>query len=127
MSAWVDDRQSRLISSSLLLLVSTLVQVSRISSGIKAAPLSAKPPRAIDYLHEQAGHSSPTESEFVQEVLDGIRVLGGLMEEPPRNVKMSEQLQPSLEKMIRHMPDTLLGHRDRALITQCRSGITLAT
>lgn len=66
---------------------------------------------AIRHLHREAGSASPTEDERVKAVVRGIRRTVGTA---------PKQKQPAtaerMSAMLAHVPDTLAGKRDRALV-----------
>lgn len=66
---------------------------------------------AIAYAHRAAGHEPPTHSEAVKAVLRGIRRRLGT--KPRRKAPATSQ---ALTKMLRRIPATLQGKRDRALL-----------
>lgn len=66
---------------------------------------------AIAYAHRLAGLEPPTNAEPVKAVLQGIRRSLGVA--PKRKAPATA---PMLKKMLRSIPDSLIGKRDRAII-----------
>ena len=82
----------------------------RMKQGAKAATLSVTS-SAIRHWHKQAGHQSPTESQGVQDVARGIRRTIGTAQTQKKPATAER-----LSAMLAHVPDTMHGKRDRALI-----------
>lgn len=83
---------------------------ARVKGGLKASSLNVVV-SAIRHFHHEAGLASPTEHEGVQQVMRGIRrTIGtaGATKEPATAERVAA--------MLAHVPDTLAGKRDRALI-----------
>jgi integrase len=72
---------------------------------------------AISQLHSQAGFESPTRAWAVKQFLQGLRRELGVA--PTRK---SPVLVDDLKEILRHVPDSLLGKRDRALLLLGFSG-----
>ncbi len=66
---------------------------------------------AIRLFHRAAGHATPTESEVVRSTLRGIRRTLGVA--PKQKKPLTSELLLSL---LEHIPDSLRGKRDRALL-----------
>jgi site-specific recombinase XerD len=66
---------------------------------------------AIRLMHRAAGHTSPTEAEVVRSTLRGIRRTLGVA--PRQKKPLTSELLLSL---LEHVPDSLGGKRDRALL-----------
>ncbi|WP_193337128.1 site-specific integrase [Devosia beringensis] len=72
---------------------------------------------AIAHLHKSNGHCSPTDNYLVRAVLRGsMRLRGGLVDQklPVVAAKFKDILQ--------HIPGTLKGRRDRAMLALCFAG-----
>jgi len=83
---------------------------ARMKAGRKASSLNVIV-SAIRHFHHEAGFASPTEHEGVLQVMRGIRRTIGVAattKEPATAERVAA--------MIAHIPDTLAGKRDRALI-----------
>ena len=72
---------------------------------------------AIRLFHRAAGHATPTESELVRSTLRGIRRTLGVA--PKQKKPLTSELLLSL---MEHIPDSLRGKRDRALLLLGFSG-----
>ncbi len=66
---------------------------------------------AIRLFHRAAGHATPTKSEVVRSTLRGIRRTLGVA--PKQKKPLTSELLLSL---LEHIPDSLRGKRDRALL-----------
>ena len=66
---------------------------------------------AINKLHEVAGHTSPTHSEIVRLTLRGIK-----REHKTAQKQASPLLRDDLISIIRIIPDTIRGKRDKAIL-----------
>ena len=79
-------------------------------SGLKTSTIDRRV-AAIRYAHRLAGHASPTDDYSVKAVLRGIRRKIGVAKggKSPATVAI-------VAKMVRKLPDTLAGKRNRALI-----------
>ncbi len=66
---------------------------------------------AISQLHSQAGFESPTRSWAVKQFLQGLRRELGVAP-----VRKKPVLVADLQEILKHIPDSLLGKRDRALL-----------
>jgi integrase len=66
---------------------------------------------SINAAHRLAGETSPTSTEEVRLVLQGIRRLSGVVQDQVRAVTLDE-----LRRMVVALPDDLAGSRDRALL-----------
>ncbi len=66
---------------------------------------------AISQAHRLAGHPSPTFSEPVKLVMQGIRRTKGVAGTPKRALRVEH-----IKKMVLEMPDTLMGLRDKAIV-----------
>ena len=80
------------------------------TAGAKASTLSRKL-AAIRYAHRLAGVPSPTDVEQVRAVMRGIRRDRGAA--PSQKAAATGE---RIKAMLAHMPDTLKGKRDRALL-----------
>jgi integrase len=85
---------------------------------------SAEPPRppltvatlnrrmaAISQAHQLANYASPTKHEWVRTVMKGIRRTLGTAQR-----QVSPAVSEIMRQWVRHLPDSLLGKRDRALL-----------
>lgn len=72
---------------------------------------------AIRFAHLAAGHDTPTASECVIAVMEGIRNVNGIAPQ-----KKAAALVWHVEAMIAQCSDTIGGMRDRALISMCLAG-----
>lgn len=79
--------------------------------GVKVSTLGCRI-AAIRYAHKLAGFEPPTASEVVRTVLAGIRRTVGTAVD-----RKAAATHDVLGAMLRHIPDTLTGRRDRALLT----------
>ena len=66
---------------------------------------------AIRYAHRLAGQPTPTDAELVGVTMRGIRRTAGIAKE-----KKAPATAKLLGQMLDHVPDTLTGKRDRALL-----------
>lgn len=66
---------------------------------------------AISVAHQQAGHPSPTSHEEVRAITTGIRRTLGTAPREAAPLSLGD-----LRSMLAHLPDTVLGTRDRALL-----------
>jgi integrase len=66
---------------------------------------------ALAFVHRRAGHPSPSESMVVMEALEGIKRVKGIA---PKQA--APLLIEDLEPIVKSLPDSLIGVRDRALI-----------
>jgi site-specific recombinase XerD len=90
--------------------VIVLYVTSLVSDGRKVSTIERRL-AAISQVHQYAGHESPTCTPLVREVLKGIRREKGTM---PRTVDALETQE--LRRIIEHLPPTLKGQRDQALL-----------
>jgi integrase len=72
---------------------------------------------AISQLHSQAGFASPTRSWPVKQFLQGLRRERGTAPQRKKPILVAD-----LQEILRHIPDSLLGKRDRALLLVGFSG-----
>jgi site-specific recombinase XerD len=79
-------------------------------SGLKASTNSRRL-AAIAYAHRLKGLDAPTSSEAVHAVLRGIRRRLGVAP-----VRKAPATAKAIGAMLEHVPDTLIGKRDRALL-----------
>jgi site-specific recombinase XerD len=66
---------------------------------------------SVSQAHQLAGHASPTASAEVRAVMKGIRRELGTAQ-----VGKQPAVTEVIRAMVEHLPDTLLGRRDRALL-----------
>lgn len=78
--------------------------------GLKASTITRRA-AAIGYAHRLAGHEPPTHAEPVKAVLRGIRRRTGVAVE-----RKAPATARALTGMLKRIPDTLWGKRDRALL-----------
>jgi site-specific recombinase XerD len=79
-------------------------------SGLRASTIGRKL-AAIAYAHKLKGHDSPTASEAVHDVIRGIRRRIGVA--PAQKAPATAR---AIAAMLEHVPDTLIGRRDRAIL-----------
>jgi site-specific recombinase XerD len=79
-------------------------------SGLKASTIGRRL-AAIAYAHKLKGLDAPTASEAVHAVLRGIRRTIGVAP-----VRKAPATAKAIGAMLEHVPDTLIGKRDRALL-----------
>lgn len=72
---------------------------------------------AISQLHQQAGYESPTQTWAVKQFLAGLRRELGIAP-----VRKKPVLVDDLKEILKQIPDSLLGKRDRALLLLGFSG-----
>ncbi|GLS49865.1 hypothetical protein GCM10007885_27170 [Methylobacterium gnaphalii] len=80
------------------------------TSGRKAATIDSHA-AAIAFAHRAARHEPPTSSELVRATIQGIRRSIGT--KPTRKAPATAE---ALKKILKKIPDTLVGQRDRALL-----------
>ncbi|KAA2237691.1 site-specific integrase [Salinarimonas soli] len=78
--------------------------------GLKASTITRRA-AAIGYAHRIAGHEPPTNAEPVKAVLRGIRRRIGVAVE-----RKAPATAATVTTMLKRIPDTLTGKRDRALL-----------
>lgn len=78
--------------------------------GLKASTITRRA-AAIGYTHRVAGHEPPTNAEAVKAVLRGIRRRVGVAV-----TRKAPATARAITAMLRKVPDTLTGKRDRALL-----------
>ena len=78
--------------------------------GAKASTLGRRT-AAIRYAHKRAGHEPPTNAEAVKALMRGIRRTVGTAK-----TQKAPATADVLGEMLKHVPDTLIGKRDRALL-----------
>jgi Phage integrase, N-terminal SAM-like domain len=83
-------------------------------SGLKASTISRRL-AAIAYAHRLKGLDPPTSSEAVHAVLRGIRRRIGVAP-----VRKAPATAKAIGAMLEHVPDTLIGKRDRAILARRR-------
>lgn len=83
---------------------------SEAEAGIKASTINRRL-AAIRYAHRLAGDPTPTDAELVGVTMRGIRRTVGTVK-----AKKSPATAEVVGKMLAHIPDTLTGKRDRALL-----------
>ncbi|MDA8316269.1 MAG: tyrosine-type recombinase/integrase [Actinomycetota bacterium] len=66
---------------------------------------------SISVAHQMAGYASPTRSRLVRDRLSGIRRAVGVTQR-----QASPAMTPEIRKMVRALPDSLHGRRDRLVI-----------
>jgi site-specific recombinase XerD len=79
-------------------------------SGLKASTIGRRL-AAIAYAHKLKGLDAPTSSEAVHAVLRGIRRRIGVAP-----VRKAPATAKAISAMLEHIPDTLIGRRDRAIL-----------
>ena len=79
-------------------------------SGLKVSTIQRRA-AAIGYAHKLAGEASPIEAEPVKAVLRGVRRKLGVAPKPK-----TAATADLVAKMVRKLPETLIGKRDRAVI-----------
>ncbi|MGI4801839.1 MAG: site-specific integrase [Janthinobacterium lividum] len=89
---------------------------SEATVGAKASTLTRKT-SAIRYAHRLAGHPSPTDIEQVRAILRGIRNTHGAA--PHQKAPATAD---RIKAMLEHVPETLKGKRDRALLALGMAG-----
>lgn len=72
---------------------------------------------AIAHLHKSNGHCSPTDSYLVRAVLRGSMRLRGSLVDQKLPVVAAD-----FKNILQHVPDTLKGLRDRAMLALCFAG-----
>ena len=107
-SRWCADRGVEPLPASPATVAGFLA--AEATAGAKASTLSRKL-AAIRYAHRLAGVPSPTDVEQVRAVLRGIRRDRGAA--PSQKAAATGE---RIKAMLAHMPDTLKGKRDRALL-----------
>ncbi|MGI4793647.1 MAG: site-specific integrase [Janthinobacterium lividum] len=80
------------------------------AAGTKASTIGRRL-AAIRYAHRLAGQPTPTDAELVGVTMRGIRRTIGAAK-----VKKAPATAPRINEMLQHIPDTLTGKRDRALL-----------
>ena len=95
--------------------VAQFVAASAIT-GSKPATLTRRM-AAIRYAHRLAGHPTPTDAEPVRAVMRGIRRQHGSA--PDQKAAATGE---RIKAMLAHIPDTLKGKRDRALLALGMAG-----
>lgn len=89
----------------------TAAYVSHLAaSGRKAATIDLHV-AAIAFAHRAAGHEPPTSTEAVRATVKGVRRHLGT-----KVTRKAPATADALKKMLRKIPDTLTGKRDRALL-----------
>jgi site-specific recombinase XerD len=83
---------------------------AQAKDGISASTL-ARRIAAIQYVHELAGHDSPTKAKIVGVTMRGIRRTVGTAKR-----QKAPATAERIAEMVRQCPDTLAGKRDRALL-----------
>ena len=78
--------------------------------GLRASTITRRA-AAIRYAHRLAGHEPPTNAEPVKAVLKGIRRRIGVAVE-----RKAPATARAITGMLKRIPDTLIGKRDRALL-----------
>jgi site-specific recombinase XerD len=89
---------------------------AQASRGVKASTLGRRC-AAIGYAHRLAGHPDPMQSEPVRQLMRGIR--RGLVTAPRGKSPTTAEI---LTAMLAHIPPTLTGKRDRAILVLGFSG-----
>lgn len=84
--------------------------VTDLASRLKPSTISRRL-AAISVVHQQAGHPSPTAHEDVRAITTGIRRTLGTAPREAAPLSLGD-----LRSMLAHLPDTLTGCRDRALL-----------
>ena len=79
--------------------------------GAKASTLGRRV-AAIRYAHQRAGYEPPTNAESVKALMRGIRRTIGAARD-----QKAPATADVLGTMLKHLPDSLIGQRDRALLT----------
>jgi site-specific recombinase XerD len=112
--AWCDERGVRAIPAEPEAVASFLAHEAQ--RGLAVSSISRRA-AAIRLFHRAAGHATPTESQLVRSTLRGIRRTLGVA--PKQKKPLTSELLLSL---LEHIPDSLLGKRDLALLLLGFSG-----
>jgi len=72
---------------------------------------------AIAHLHNSNGYCTPTDSYLVRAVLRGAMRLRGSLVDQKLPVVVAD-----FRDVLQHVPDTLIGRRDRAMLSLCFAG-----
>ncbi len=91
--------------------VASLIAAGKRGSSVKIHA------HAIAHLHRRNGHSSPTDHYLVKAVLRGSMRLRGSFVDQKLPVVAAE-----FKGVLQHIPDTLIGRRDRAMLALCFAG-----
>ena len=83
---------------------------SDATAGTKASTIGRRL-AAIRYAHRLAGQPTPTDAEIVGVTMRGIRRTIGVAK-----VKKAPATAPRVTEMLQHIPESLTGQRDRALL-----------
>ncbi len=83
---------------------------SEAATGIRPSTIGRRL-AAIRYAHRLAGEPTPTDAELVGVTMRGIRRTVG-----SAKVKKAPATAPRINDMLQHIPDSLTGKRDRALL-----------
>ena len=105
---WCGERRVRAIPAAPEVVASFLAHEAQ--RGLAVSSISRRA-AAIRLFHRSAGHATPTESEVVRSTLRGIRRTLGVA--PKQKKPLTSELLLSL---LEHIPDSLRGKRDRALL-----------
>jgi site-specific recombinase XerD len=106
--AWCSERGLGVVPASPEVVASFLAHEAQ--RGLAVSSISRRA-AAIRLMHRAAGHTSPTEAEVVRSTLRGIRRKLGVA--PKQKKPLTSDLLLSL---LDHVPDSLHGKRDRALL-----------
>jgi site-specific recombinase XerD len=107
-TAWCTTRGAEPLPATPAIVAAFLA--TEVHRGTKAATITRRA-AAIRYAHRLAGHEPPTSAEAVRATMKGIRRTIGTAKE-----QKAPATADLIMKMLAHMPDTLGGKRDRALI-----------
>lgn len=107
-TAWCDGRGEPSLPAQPLTVARYLAW---LADGKKKASTVARHCAAIKYTHRTAGHEPPTNSEGVKAVMRGIRRRIGVA--PNRKSPVTARV---IAAMLAHIPDSLAGRRDRAIL-----------
>lgn len=107
-TGWAQANGLQSVPASIEAVVLYVTELS--AKGLKPASISRKV-AAIKHHHRQAGLQSPTDSEPVKAAVAGIKRTKGTAQR-----QVSPATIEVIEKLLATCGDTLIGHRDRALI-----------
>ena len=107
-TAWCDANAARPMSASIETAAAYLAHVA--DAGLSVSTITRRA-AAIGYAHRCAGHEPPTNAEPVKAVLRGIRRTLGTA--PARKAPATAE---TIRAMLKRIPDTPRGKRDRALL-----------
>lgn len=112
--AWCDDNRCEALPASAEVVaeyIASLIAAGKRSSSAKIHVC------AIAHLHKSNGHGSPTDNYLVRAVLRGSTRLRGSFVDQKLPVVAAE-----FKDLLQHIPCTLRGCRDRAMLALCFAG-----